>query len=164
MRIVYRRGDILEAKESVIIQGCNAQGVMGSGVAAHIRLHHPVVFEEYRRVYEEQGGFLALGQVVWVESGEYMFANGITQEFYGRDSSRRYVDYAAVRAVMNEVHRVVCDMHDMRFGVAMPLIGAGLANGNWSIISQIIEEEFTVMIPHVYIQHGAPVPAGVVFE
>ena len=33
MNIIYKQGDLLECSEQVIVHGCNAQGVMGSGVA-----------------------------------------------------------------------------------------------------------------------------------
>ena len=37
MKIIYKQGDLLEAEEVVIVHGCNAQGVVGSGVALAIR-------------------------------------------------------------------------------------------------------------------------------
>lgn len=34
MKIIYKQGDLLSCPERVILHGCNAQGVMGSGIAA----------------------------------------------------------------------------------------------------------------------------------
>jgi hypothetical protein len=45
----------------------------------------------------------------------------------------------------------------------MPLIGAGLAQGKWSIISQIIEEEMTDVQPVVYLIDGI-IPDGVIAD
>ncbi len=35
--ITYKQGDLMKASETYIAHGCNAQGVMGSGVAKAIR-------------------------------------------------------------------------------------------------------------------------------
>ncbi|ESQ88967.1 hypothetical protein ABAC460_14395 [Asticcacaulis sp. AC460] len=48
MKIIYKTGDLLEAPERVICHGCNAQGVMGSGIAVPIRNRYPMVFKAYR--------------------------------------------------------------------------------------------------------------------
>jgi hypothetical protein len=44
--------------------------------------------------------------------------------------------------------------------IALPLLGAGLAQGKWSIISQIIEDEATDFQPIVYLMDGL-IPDGV---
>ena len=89
MKIDYRVGDALLTDASFIIQGCNAQGVMGSGIAKLIRDVYPIVFTEYRDHYERYS--LLMGEVVpvvvssvnyrsvWV--GDRYILNGITQEF-----------------------------------------------------------------------------------
>jgi len=46
------------------------------------------------------------------------------------------VDYDAIRAVMQ---RIKARFAGSRIGY--PLIGAGLARGDWSVISRVIEEE-----------------------
>jgi O-acetyl-ADP-ribose deacetylase (regulator of RNase III) len=155
MKIIYKHGDLLAAEEHFIVQGCNAQGVMGSGVAKLIRDKDENVFLEYRKVYEQQGQKLNLGQTIWVESKSHVFVNAITQEFYGRDPNVVYVSYDGMRKAMSEINLVAGFA-----SVAMPLIGAGLANGRWSIISQIIEEELTNVQPVVYLIDGI-IPDGV---
>jgi len=39
--MIYRQGDLVMAVEPIIIHGCNAKGVMGSGVAKAIRAYYP---------------------------------------------------------------------------------------------------------------------------
>lgn len=156
MKIIYRKGDLLESDLKVILHGCNAQGIMGSGIAKQIRERYPQNYEFYREYHKDKG--LVLGEVlidVCEEEGRFIL-NGITQEFYGTNPSRRYCDYAAIRSVMQCVEREVTWLMTRLEGletplqVGMPKIGAGLANGDWDIISAIIEEEAISWQPIVY--------------
>jgi hypothetical protein len=47
MKIIYKQGDLLDCIEKVIVHGCNAQGVMGSGVALAIRKKYPDAARAY---------------------------------------------------------------------------------------------------------------------
>jgi O-acetyl-ADP-ribose deacetylase (regulator of RNase III) len=164
MQIEYRRGDLLDSVESVIIHGCNAQGVMGAGVAKAIRDRLPFAFAAYRMAHHRSGGKLRLGDVIWAVNIHYgersrLVGNGITQEYWHASREARLVDYDAVRAVMREVDRVVAltqsgdlvlpDVSPVG-AVGMPMIGAGLGGGDWAELSQIIEGESHHFVPVVY--------------
>ena len=172
-KIIYKRGNLLMCDEPAIMHGCNAQGVMGSGVAKQLRDADEGIFTAYRRTYEDQGNKLDVGQSIWVFSKplKRTVINAVTQEFYGRDPNRVYVSYDAIMKVMRGVsanvkvrteidsaRRVLGEAPD---AVAMPLIGAGLANGSWPIISKIIEEAAEGWQPVVYIRNEDPLPVGV---
>ena len=148
MKIKYVTGDLIHADELCLLQGCNAQGRMGSGVAKSIRKHYPEAYTEYRKEYETNG--LQLGTVVWAESKGKLIANGITQDRYGYDNNV-YIDYNAINRVMEQVHH---NAASEGFDVAMPLLGAGLGGGSWKKISGIIEQNFTDVEPVVYILDG----------
>ena len=53
MKIEYRKGDLLKTEIPYIAHGCNAQGVMGSGVAKVIREKWPLAFQVYWEDYIE---------------------------------------------------------------------------------------------------------------
>ena len=149
MRIEYRTGDLLEATEPVIVHGCNAQGSMGAGVARAIRDRYPAAHAAYRAAYEARA--LKLGTIVWAECGRHRVGNAITQERFGSPrGGRRFVDYDAMRSVMRAINETVED----GTAVAMPLIGAGLAGGSWSVIAKIVEAESTRFRPVVYLLDG----------
>jgi O-acetyl-ADP-ribose deacetylase (regulator of RNase III) len=140
-------GNLLSVKEGLILHGCNAQGVMGSGVAKAIRDTYPQAYADYRAKYEAQGNRLGLGQIVWTRismNPKLAIGNAVTQEFYGRDPKVRYVDYEAVRTVFNKAGILA-----RREGLSVhyPQIGAGLGNGDWGVISAIIHEELAG-VPH----------------
>ena len=143
MRLTYTKGNIINASEPIIAHGCNAQGVMGSGVAKAVKLRFPNAFDCYRRQHKEEG--LKVGQVIYAPCEEKIIANCITQRYYGRDG-RRYVDYEAFRKCMKSIDAFTTAMKvntykDETITVAMPRIGAGLGGGDWSKIEAIILEE-----------------------
>ena len=134
-----KTGNILSVDLGIVVQGCNAQGVMGSGLALQIKKAYPDVFLDYKNKQKASG--LRLGEVVFSPpSGPRRFwvANAITQKFYGRDPLIRYVDYDAVRSSFKEI----ADLAQKEgIPVHYPQIGAGLGNGDWGVLSKIIEEE-----------------------
>lgn len=159
--IQYITGDLLKAEQRHIMQGCNAKGVMGSGVAAAIRSRYPQVWTDYSDHARTRG--LKLGDLIWSINDPHVVINAITQERYGRDPVR-YVSYDAIATAFEALNREAAwsqsseTIAAKRGGpiteVAMPLIGAGLANGSWSIISAIIEKEATAFQPVVYLRDG----------
>lgn len=143
LKIIYKKGDLLEAPEKYILHGCNAQGKMGPVIAAMIKAKYPIAYLAYKA--SEQYGGMKLGRITYAgqEDGKVII-NGITQEFYGRNPNIQYVDYWAMREVMQGVDWLMHNWAE-RMGhvvpVAMPLIGAGHGGGDWNIIEKIIEEE-----------------------
>jgi O-acetyl-ADP-ribose deacetylase (regulator of RNase III) len=157
--IEYRKGNLLAVKEGVIAHGVNCQGVMGGGVALAIRKMYPVVYKEYqerlnetRKLYEREFPSSTfetqqfLGHVQFVSTTQVdlsynpplVIANCFTQDFYGTDE--RHVDYEAVAqcfAVLNQRVKLYTDKP-----LNIPKIGAGLAGGDWNVISAIIESEY----------------------
>lgn len=143
--MAHRSGNLLSVEEGIIVHGCNAQGVMGSGVAAAVRETYPQAYEAYRALYQkarDQGlKDLPLGKIAWFrvsESPKLAIANAITQQYYGRDSNVRYVSYEAIEEAFGRIAKVA---REHQLPVHYPLIGAGLANGDWSIIADIIDKQ-----------------------
>lgn len=139
--IEYRKGNLLDVTEGIIVHGCNAQGVMGSGVAKAIRAKYHDCFDMYR--FHHEAYTLVLGDIVWwcavAPDGDFgndlYIANAITQEFYGTD--RRHVNYWAIANTFKEIFR---QANAVKATVHFPKIGAGLGGGDWNIIEQIIND------------------------
>lgn len=132
--IVYKTGDILETEEPVIAHGCNCSGGFSSGIAGQIAKVFPDARQQYLSKYKKRGWQLGDVQVVEVEPGRVIVNCG-TQQGYGQPDTGPYVSYSAIR----QVFQYLTEMFPR--GYAVPKIGAGLAGGNWDIISKIIEEE-----------------------
>ena len=135
--------------DGVIVHGCNAQGVMGSGVAKQLRAKYPEIFYDYAENLMVYGvsDINPLGQVVFVKvSKSLTVANAITQEFYGR-TGEKYVSYIALKSCLELVAK--------KFGPSTPihipyLIGAGLGGGDEEKILSIIETKLKDCDVHLH--------------
>jgi O-acetyl-ADP-ribose deacetylase (regulator of RNase III) len=144
MQIEYVKGDLLQTNIRHIMHGCNSHGVMGSGVAKAIRDKYPQAFRDYNDTYNNYG--LELGNiVVSVQDDGKVIHNAITQKDYGRDPSRVYVSYWAIAESFRKINQWGISE------IAIPKIGAGLANGDWRVIEAIIKNTLTTTKPYVYV-------------
>lgn len=132
--IIYKTGDLLGVVEGVIIHGCNAQGVMGSGVALAIKNKYPDAYRAYKDFESKHG--LKLGSIsIRKVDTNLRIANAITQEFYGNDPVLQYVSYGALHLAFEKLHK----HFPLEVPFHFPKIGAGRGNGDWLVISQLIE-------------------------
>lgn len=72
---------------------------------------------------------------------EFYVVNAYTQYHYGRnhkDGVQTPIDYEALTLCMRKMNFRFKGMH-----VGLPMIGAGLAGGDWNRIKKIIQDEFT---------------------
>ena len=144
--ITYVLGNLLEAKEKVIIHGCNNHGVMGSGVAIQIRQKWPNVYDVYNLKHQVFG--LELGTIIPVETAEgKIIVNAITQDGFGRDGVR-YVSYTAIEKCFELINKKALDWEVT--AMALPRIGAGLGGGEWAVIEEIITRTAKNYTPVVY--------------
>lgn len=147
--ITYKKGDLLSVTEGIIAHGCNAQGVMGSGVAALVKAKYPAAFEQYvadlEMLTKDEAymGMSPLGYVsfwspsdlnVSLTADSLLIANCITQNLFGRDGSK-FVSYDAIHTCFVALERIA-KMTGMTINI--PRIGAGLGGGDWTVIEAII--------------------------
>lgn len=72
-------------------------------------------------------------------SGKYI-CNLYAQEYYGNNKSVTYTSYDALRKSLTTLKEFA---KSKELVVGLPYgIGCGLANGNWDVVSNIIEEVF----------------------
>ena len=126
-------GNLVEDAEQfdVIIHGCNCFCTMGAGIALSIKNKWPQVYEADLKTVK--GDINKLGSYTYCVVPETTVINAYTQYDY---KGRKPVDYDAIRGVMQEMKS---DFAGKSFGI--PLIGAGLAGGDWEVIEAIIAEE-----------------------
>lgn len=133
-------GDLLaNVNRGIIVHGCNAQGVMGGGFALQVKNRYPKAYRAYVDMlgkHKASGCDDCLGSISMVRVDQELYiANAITQEFYGTD--RRHVNYEAIAHAFELLKR---HCSTLNLPIHYPMIGAGLAGGNWTIISTIIDE------------------------
>ncbi|MGH8082860.1 MAG: macro domain-containing protein [Lysobacter sp.] len=137
MKIV--KGDLLQLAADghfdVIAQGCNCQNQMGKGIALSIKRRWPEVYSaDLATAKGEREKLGTYSQAVVRENGhEFVVVNAYTQ-FHWRGEGVR-ADYPAIGRAMRSL---AAEFHGRRIGY--PLIGAGLAGGDWAVIGAIIDE------------------------
>lgn len=134
-------GDMLDAKEDLLGHQVNCQSVMGSGIAKLLKDKYPnllVEYKEYCSKHTTPAELLGKCQIVKV--GSKQMANLFGQLNYGRQKTL-YTDYEALRTALVALKNYAVQNS---LSVALPYnIGCGLANGDWQIVSGIIEEVFS---------------------
>lgn len=141
-KINFNKGNILDVTSGIIVHGCNAQGVMGSGVAKQLREKYPEMYAKYKSditsVFDTSESVGAVSWYSLTPGKPFLIASGITQEFYGRDISVKYVSYDAVHSVFMKVFNHAL-FHNLTVHIP-DLIGCGLGGGNRDVVLAIIED------------------------
>jgi len=156
------KGDLIklakEGKFDVICHGCNCQSVMRAGIAVEMAK----TFNCDKFPMENQGpNILKLGNIdfkcyvlgfngaIWdtdnasnnLDEPELYVINAYTQNMYGKnhkDGINAPVDYEAIILCMRKINVIFKGKH-----IGLPLIGAGLAGGDWNKIREIIKTELS---------------------
>lgn len=167
----YVKGNLLDLAEQgkfdIVVQGCNCQNTMGSGLAKEIRERYPKAYiadqvtqkgdpdklgcftqshvngTRYEHPLQDFGftEFEAGPDVKDCRKIAYSFTilNAYTQYAYGYDD-KQYVSYDALKQAFTQI-KLLYDLNpqaSMRIGI--PKIGAKRGGGDWNVISQIIDD------------------------
>jgi len=145
--IEHKIGDLFSNTEGYIVHGCNAQGVMGSGVAKIVKDRYFEAFKLYAMCLQSkrEKNESALGTNTYhLENRNFIIVNAVTQEYYGSDGGQ-YTDYDAVRScfkdIIEETERWDKIFKDVPKVINFPLIGCDRGGGDWDIVAAIIDEE-----------------------
>ena len=125
----------LEGEFDVIVHGCNCFCTMSAGIAKAIKLEFP---EAYAADLETQKGDRdKLGSfsnaTVSRYGHEITIVNAYSQFNWKGHGNK--ADYEAIKSIFSLIKKKYSGKK-----IGYPLIGAGLAGGNWEIIAQIIEK------------------------
>lgn len=138
----YRKGDLIQAAKNnevnVIAHQCNCFCNMGRGIAPLIAK----AFPEAERADDKtlKGDERKLGRLSVGRNKEYnvLIFNLYGQYGYWRKSDGSInTDYDALRSALKEMSNYLSLLDK----VGLPKLGCGLGGGDWSIVSEIIEEE-----------------------
>ncbi len=133
--IKYAKGNLLDLldKFDAVLHGCNCFHTMGAGIARAFADRFPQV-PEADRMQTVYGDKSKLGTYSKAKVGSTDVLNCYTQ--YGFDARSKPFDYKAFECCLRNVKR---EYSGKRIG--MPMIGAGLAGGDWVTIASIIENQ-----------------------
>ena len=138
--IKYIDGDLLKLAEEgffdVIGHCCNCFTTFGAGIAPQIKAKYPEAYAV--DCTTKRGDEFKLGTITHTENTTPIVVNMYGQyDYTGRRSGKMDLDYDALRSALKATKD---KFSGKRFG--FPMMGAGLAGGDWNIIEAIIAEEF----------------------
>ena len=140
------QGDLLalaqQGEFDVIVHGCNCFNAMDAGIAKSIKHQFPAAY--HADLATKMGAREKLGTyssaTIDCGGGRMLTIVNAYTQFDWRAASESTgaavvnADYPAIKAVFT---RIATDFAGQRIGY--PLIGAGLAGGDWSVIAPIID-------------------------
>lgn len=139
--ITEHNGDIFNSTVQVIVHQCNAQGIMGSGIAVQVKNKYPHVYELYRKAI--LGEYLQLGQCQLINSHEEKtryICNLVGQGLFGYDGNR-YTNYEAFYTGLTMLAEKM-RMFNLT-SVAFPYnIGCCRGGASWNVIYAMIKDVF----------------------
>ncbi|WP_170417022.1 macro domain-containing protein [Ruegeria atlantica] len=132
------KGDLiqlaLDGEFDVIVHGCNCFHAMGAGIARIIAAEFPDALEADKRT--EHGDRSKLGSISTAEitrgTTKFVVVNAYTQFHW--EGPGRLVEYDAISGCFSTIARAFPTSR-----IGYPMIGAGLAGGDWTEISQRID-------------------------
>jgi len=163
MTLKYKVGCLIEATikldVDVLMHQCNCFNAMGAGIA-------PLIAKAFPEAEEADNETVA-GDIEKLGS----YSSGYNEVYvvdivnlYGQFTTSRVeqsTNYEALRkAIRSYVQSGELDVWGVDASIGLPKIGAGLGGGDWSIISQIIEEELKGYSVIIYVLNESEIPKG----
>lgn len=130
----YVKGDLIRDASNYELIGhqCNCFCTMGAGIAPQIKVSFPEAYASDLKT--NRGDKKKLGTISFTEKTTPIVVNLYGQFNYTKTEVD--TDYDALSNCLKEVKKTFPGKK-----MAFPLIGAGLAGGDWKIISGLIEKE-----------------------
>jgi len=144
------KGDLIQKARAgefdVLVHGCNCFCTMGAGIAKTIKQIFPAAYQADLATVAGDRSKLGSYSAALVEVAQkpLVIVNAYTQ--YNWRGAGTLADYEAIRQVFGQVKQTYAGKR-----IGYPAIGAGLAKGNWAIISAIIDEELAGE-DHVFVE------------
>lgn len=145
MKIV--KGDLLDmfnkGQFDAIVHGCNCFNTMGAGIALQIKMRYPEAY--HVDLQTESGSRKKLGTISTAKCVPGTIINAYTQYYPGHNPLDE--NYTAIDQCM----RVISNVYKGE-RVGLPLIGAGLAGGDWNVIKDIIANNLEGTVDYTIVE------------
>lgn len=139
------KGDLIKLAEQgefdVIVHGANCFHCMGGGIAKQLADKYPQVEEADMQTEFGDRNKLGSYSVATIEVNDTLFVvlNAYTQ--YKWSSGSDVFEYDAFQKFLDKIYLYIQTYKaGGKLSIGFPMIGAGLAGGDWSRISKMIEE------------------------
>lgn len=135
--VIIKEGSLLEAEEDILIHQVNIDGIMGGGVARQLADQYPGLEKYYSEFCKRKNNNYKnlRGEVCFYLTED----NKVIANIFSQDKDFN-TDYEAMKMCLEKV-RKNADINNLT--MALPFkIGCGIANGDWEIVSEIINKAF----------------------
>lgn len=133
-------GDLIElfknGEVDVIIHGANCHNIMGAGIARDLAAAYPILLDIDKSFYipvssvDRLGNYSRLSMKDQNDNSKWVL-NAYTQYNPGKN-----LDYNALELVLKKINFAFSSEK-----VGVPLIGCGLAGGNWNVVKKIVQRQ-----------------------
>lgn len=142
------KGDLIKLAEEgefdMIIHGCNCFHAMGGGIARQLADKYPQVLKADKQTEYGDPEKLGYFSVAYVEVNGHTFSviNLYTQYKWSSGSDVFEYDHFQLylKKIAHFLNGFPTSLFTPKFRIGFPMIGAGLAGGDWSRISKMIEK------------------------
>lgn len=133
-------GDLItlfqEGHFDVIVHGCNCQNTMGAGIAKSLADAYPELVKVDSIYNIPIGHINRLGNYSQLAIGEDIKTRQYIINAYTQFNPGKDLDYNALELVLKKIN---AQFKPERIG--LPLLGCGIAGGNWNVVKKIIERQ-----------------------
>ena len=119
----------------MIVHGCNSFCTFGAGIAKQIKQEFPEAYKADLKTNKGDKSKLGWYSRAYIKQYDLIIINAYTQYGYWGKAGKINVDYEALYNVFNKIYNAY---NDKKIGI--PMIGAGLAGGDWNKIEKIIND------------------------
>lgn len=141
------KGDLIKLAEEgmfdIIIHGCNCFHCMGGGLAKQLATKYPQVLEADKKTEYGDRDKLGSCTLAYVEVDGNIFTVVNVYSQYKWSSGSDVFEYDAFQKFLNNQVEFIGYYNPLplrKKRIGFPMIGAGLAGGDWSRISKMIEK------------------------
>lgn len=134
------KGDLIKMTKQgyfdLMGHGCNCFSTMGAGIALQVAIQLPIAYESDKldkRIPIERLGDFSLGTFSILDGREISVLN-----LYSQYTPGRALDYEALTLCLRKVNIMFSGQ-----SIGLPLIGCGIAGGDWDKVKEIIKRELS---------------------
>ncbi|MDO4568796.1 MAG: macro domain-containing protein [Planctomycetia bacterium] len=134
--ITFCTGDLFKSDAEALVNAVNTDGIMGGGIALQFKIRYPEMYQEYKKLCDEQQLYTGM-LYVWPTGstdGVKYIINFPTKANCANASRLEYIEVgldALVYTIQDE---------DIK-SIAVPALGCGLGGLDWSEVRPLMERK-----------------------
>lgn len=133
--VIYKEGNLLEAKVDALVNAVNTVGVMGKGIALQFKYAFPENYVAYKQASERNE--IVVGKVLVVPvndlNGVKFIVNFPTKQHWRNPSKLQWIK-DGLKDLLEQIIK-----YDIK-SIALPALGCGNGGLDWTVVKPVIEQ------------------------